>query len=219
MRVSTTNKIIILGICCILILLGSVWYANTFNNGRLVAPMDFSTYEFQIRDTPMIISFLLISVYIIFLLHQIIKSIIAKHINMKNGNMTRKLNPKLGLLGFLGFAGFLGFWTYSIDKTIFPFCFFIFFGFFGFFFEGKMSNTLKDERFNENLHRAQLAAHKIGFVLIWVVLFITVQGFFLTNLEHIAITLIISISLILALTLFLGEYLLYRYDHDEQSEE
>lgn len=55
-----------------------------------------------------------------------------------NANRTRRLNPKLGLLGFFGFLGFIGgAWTR-----------FVFFGFFGFFYEGKMSNTLMDERFS-----------------------------------------------------------------------
>ena len=44
------------GVLCVLLLLLSVWYAATFNGGRLVEPMDFSTYTFQVRDLPMLCS-------------------------------------------------------------------------------------------------------------------------------------------------------------------
>ena len=81
---------------------------------------------------------------------------------------TRTVNPKLGFLGLFGFAGFLGFWTYRVDQTIFPFVFFLFFGFFGFFYEGKMSNTLIDERYKENKMRAQSTANKTALSIIFL---------------------------------------------------
>ena len=74
----------------------------------------------------------------------------------------------LGFLGLFGFAGFLGFWTYRVDQTIFPFVFFVFFGFFGFFYEGKMSNTLIDERYKENKMRAQSTANKTALSIIFL---------------------------------------------------
>ena len=67
-----------------------------------------------------------------------------------------------------GFAGFLGFWTYRVDQAIFPFVFFVFFGFFGFFYEGKMSNTLIDERYKENKMRAQSTANKTALSIIFL---------------------------------------------------
>lgn len=48
-----------------------------------------------------------------------------------------------------------------------PFMFFIFFGFFGFFFEGKLSDTLKDELYLENRKNAELKAYRTGFVLFY----------------------------------------------------
>lgn len=39
------------------------------------------------------------------------------------------------------------------------------------------------------------------------------------NLEYTLITLIIVIALSIALEIFLSEYLLYRYDHDDQFDE
>ena len=39
------------------------------------------------------------------------------------------------------------------------------------------------------------------------------------NLEYTLIAYVIIISLALALKIFLSEFLLYRYDHDEQLEE
>ena len=41
------------------------------------------------------------------------------------------------------------------------------------------------------------------------------QGKILGNLEHVLIAVIIVFSLAFALQIFLREYLLYRYDHDE----
>ena len=82
-----------------------------------------------------------------------------------------------------------------------------------------MSDTLMDERFKENAQKAQLTAYKIGFALIWLLLLLIGQGRFAANLEHAVIVLIAAISFILGFTLFLGKYLLYRYDHDGQSEE
>ena len=132
---------------------------------------------------------------------------------------TRTINPKLGFLGLLGFAGFLGFWTYSVDKTIFPFVFFLFFGFFGFFYEGKMSNTLLDERFKENKMKAQSVANKTSLTIIFLAILILGQGKLMDNLEYTLIALVIVIALSIALEIFLGEYLLYHYDNDEQFDE
>lgn len=138
---------------------------------------------------------------------------------IKDRNRTRKLNPKLGFLGFLGFAGFLGVLTYQTDKTIFPFVFFVFFGFFGFFFEGKMSNTLMDERFIENRRKAELKAYRVGQIVSFLVLIASLwQRLFPTN-EAKLIFITISLSLTFALVIFLAEYLLYRYDHDNSGEE
>lgn len=71
-----------------------------------------------------------------------------------------------------GFLGFGGFWTYYKFGEIFPFTFFIFFGFFSFFFEGKLSHILEDELFQENKRKAQLEAYKIGFKLLFVVIWL-----------------------------------------------
>ena len=126
-------------------------------------------------------------------------------------NRTRKLNPKLGFLGFFGFLGFLdldlpGSWIR-----------FIFFGFFGFFYEGKMSDTLVDERFQENKNKAQLMALKIAFAVIIIALLLLSLGeyFNFISIEYLYRAGQILIALSIALAMFLSEYLLYRYDHDE----
>lgn len=126
-------------------------------------------------------------------------------------NRTRKLNPKLGFLGFFGFLGFLdlpGSWLR-----------FLFFGFFGFFYEAKMSDTLMDERFRENKNKAQLMALKISFaVIIIALLFLSLGEYFnFMSIEYLYRAAQIMISLSIALAVFLSEYLLYRYDHDEYS--
>ena len=200
------------GIFCIAALLAAIWYAVIFNDSRLVVPVDLGSYAFTPKDLPMIVSVLLACVYALALSIHIVKSNRAH----TAANKTRKLNPKLGLLGLLGFLGFSGFWAYSVRGDVFPFAFFLFFGFFGFFYEGKMSGTFKDERFRENAARAQLTAYKITFCITLASLIILCQRKLFGSLEYTLIATIIVLSLTLALGIFLPEYLLYRYDHDEQ---
>lgn len=150
MKKNKTKLLVILGAICILLVAVSSWYTITFNEARFIVPMDISTYTFRLKDLPMIISGILITFYVLYLVVLLIQVIAVNKRKGNNATITRNLNPKLGFLGFLGFFGFLGFWTYNIDKTIFPFVFFVFFGFFGFFYEGKLSNTFMDERYQEN---------------------------------------------------------------------
>lgn len=212
-------KVICMGIGCVLLALASSWYSIKYNDSRLVVPMDFSTYAFQPKDLPMLLSVALVSIYGIYLFILLLKTIIKNQKTKSETKTTRKLNPKLGLLGFLGFLGLLGFWTYQIDKTIYPFCFFLFFGFFGFFFEGKMSNTLMDERFRENAVKAQLISYKIGYAVLFVMLLLLGRGALMGNLEYTLIFLVCGISLTLAAVIFLSEYLLYRFDHADKFED
>lgn len=207
------------GIFCVLSMLISSWYAVTFNDSRLVVPMDFKHYVFQTKDLPMILSSSLTCVYIFSLVMMLFIYAGKKHRQVEETGITRKIDPRLGWLGVLGFLGFAGFWTYSLDGSVFPFVFFLFFGFFGFYYEGKMSATFMDERFRENIARAQLKAYKITFRIMLIALVILCQGKLFGSLEYTLIAAIIILSLALALGIFFSEYLLYRYDHDDQAEE
>ena len=133
-----------------------------------------------------------------------------KNTGTEKSRYARKISSKLGYLGILGLMGFLGFWTYDLNKTIFPFCFFMFFGFFGFFYEGKMSNTYMDERYNENKKRAQFLSYKFGFtsVFVLIVMFAVISSH-VENLDYLLISLVIAISL------FLSEYFLYHFDQGD----
>lgn len=206
------------GIFSILFLFASSWYAITFNDSRLVAPIQ-GHYSFQIKDLPMLLSVSLICVYVIALFITLILHADKMRRQQEKSNSTRKLNPKLGLLGLLGFLGFGGFWTYPVNGTVFPFLFFVFFGFFGFYFEGKMSGTFMDERFRENATRASLKASNISFAIIFIALIVLGQGKLFSNLDYTLIAILITVSLILALRIFLAEYLLYRYDYDDRADE
>lgn len=207
------------GIFCVLSILISSWYAITFNDSRLVVPMDSKDYVFDIKDLPMIISVSITLVYLIALFVIFFIHVRKKQRQVQKTGITRNINPKLGCLGVLGFLGFAGFWTYAVNGTIFPFVYFLFFGFFGFYYEGKMSGTFMDERFRENSVRAQLNAYRITFGVMLIALVILCQGKLFGNLEYTLIAAIITLSLALALGIFLSEYLLYRYDHDDQVEE
>lgn len=199
------------GAACAALTGAAVWYDLTYNGGRLVYPMD--SYAFRPTDIPMLLALVLDAVYILFLFVLLIGGILAQRRQTAVTNRTRKLNPKLGLLGVLGLAGLAGFYTYPVYGLYFPFGFFAFFGFFGFFFEGKMSNTLMDERFRENAAKAELKAYRTGFIIIFLLLVIT-GGYSGASSELALPILMTGIALTLALTLFLSEYLLYRYDHD-----
>ena len=59
---------------------------------------------------------------------------------------------------------------------VYPFIFFLFFGFFGFFYEGKMSNTLMDERYVENKLRAELTAHRVMRAIVFLTLILFGRG-------------------------------------------
>ena len=217
-----TNKMKIwigCGLFCVLSVLFSSWYAVAYNDSRLVAPMDFKNYVFEIRDLPMIVSVSLTCIYLVALFAMLFIHAGKKQRQAEETGATRKINPKLGCLGVLGFLGFTGFWTYSVDGAVFPFAFFLFFGFFGFYYEGKMSGTFMDERFRENIARAKLKAYKITFGAMLLALIILCQGKLFGNLEYTLIAFIITLSLALALGIFLSEYLLYRYDHDDQAGE
>lgn len=212
-------KIIIsLGITCVLMLIGAIWYAVNYNDARLVVPTKFP-YVFSIKDLPMLVAVLCTILYVFALIGLIIQTDIANRKRQKVLQRTRKINPKLGFLGFFGFFGFLGFSTYSIDQSIYPFAFFVFFGFFGFFYEGKMSNTFIDERYKENKMKAQSVANKTSLSIIFLAILILGQGKLMDSLEYTLIAFVIVVALSLALEIFLSEYLLYHYDNDEQFDE
>lgn len=110
----------------------------------------------------------LLALYIVYPAVLFFQSTSANKRRGSTSRSTRTVNPQLGFLGLFGFAGFLGFWTYRVDQTIFPFVFFLFFGFFGFFYEGKMSNTLIDERYKESKMRAQSTVNKTALSIIFL---------------------------------------------------
>ncbi|MCI9083480.1 MAG: DUF3796 domain-containing protein [Lachnospiraceae bacterium] len=207
------------GILCVLSVLISSWYAVAFNDSRLVVPTDFENYVFHAKDLPMIISVLITCIYMFAIAIRLFIKIRKRQKQVEETAVHRKVNPGLGFLGLFGFLGFAGFWTYSLNGTVYPFAFFLFFGFFGFFYEGKMSGTFMDERFRENADRARLKAYRITFEVMFVALVILCQGKLFGSLEHTLIAAIIILSLALASGLFLSEYLLYRYDHDGQTDE
>ena len=215
MKKSKWKTIIIPGIICVLILIVSIWYSVKFNESRLVVKTDLETYQFSPKDLPMICAVVLTITYGLYLMVCLGRTSLQQKKAILETNRTRKISPKLGFLGFLGFMGFMGFWTYSTAGRTFPFMYFMFFGFFGFFYEGKMSNTFMDERFKENVNRAQLNALKIAFSLIIIEFIFLSLGSYFMSLEYMLIVLHILIGLSIALAFFLSEYFLYRYDHDE----
>ncbi|MBD5508498.1 MAG: DUF3796 domain-containing protein [Lachnospiraceae bacterium] len=207
MKRNKAKEIIIPGILCMIFLAASIWYSVRYNESRLIVPTDLETYQFSPKDIPMICSIILTIVYGYYLLVCLGKTSIQQKKNILKTNRTRKLNAKLGFLGFFGFLGFIGGGWFR----------FVFFGFFGFFYEGKMSNTLMDERFRENKKKAQLMALKAAFAVIIFAFILILIGESFMSIESLFTVIYILISLSIALAIFLSEYLLYRYDHNEYS--
>lgn len=75
-----------------------------------------------------------------------------------------------------------------------------------------------DERYIENRRRASLAAGRVGRAIIFLAVVIVGMGKPILRAEFTLIAFLIVVTLALALELFLSEYLLYRYDHDELAE-
>lgn len=205
-------KIVGMGIICLLMVIGASLYAVKFNDSRLVVPME-QPYEFTLKDLPMHIAVACMVLYVFYLCWlgcQKAKKDAAAHV-------TRRISPKLGIMGLLGFLGLLGFYTYNTEGRVAPFLFFMFFGFFGFFYEGKMSNTFMDERYMENKRRAQRKAHRIAQGIVYVTLFLVAmaEGRILKATDTKLIILVIAVACSIAVDIFLGEYLLYQYDHEE----
>lgn len=219
MKKSRKKLTIIFGVICTLFIAVSSWYTITYNESRILKPMNWSDYVFRTQDLPMISSVILFILYLLYLVMPMRTAILPDRRREAASQSARTVNPKLGLLGLSGFAGFLGFWTYRMDKSIFPFVFFMFFGFFGFFYEGKMSNTFIDERYKENKMKAQSVANKTSLSIIFLAILILGQGKLMDSLEYTLIAFVIVVALSLALEIFLSEYLLYHYDNDEQFDE
>lgn len=204
--------LIIFGVLCAVCVAAATAYSLNFNEGRLVYPMDFGSYQFQVKDIPMILALIITVLYVFYLAAAIIvHGMVVKREGRRTGR-PRKISPKLGYLGFLGFAGFAGIGTYLSQGPIFPFVFFVFFGFFGFFYEGKMSNILADERFLKNRREAELKALRVGYRLTFLLVILVGMAGNRVSADIGAVLLISGISLICGLVTFLNEYLLYRYD-------
>ena len=210
MKKGKIKNLVASGIICVIVLVLATVHSVLYNDSRLVKPTVVSEYVFSVKDLPMWIAMILVFIYVLYLVVTFFKVILKNKTLEKN--RTRKIHPMLGLLGFAGFLGFLGFWTYSEFGIIYPFFAFVFFGFFGFFFEGKLSDTLKDELYEENEKRAELKAYKIGFLLLFLSIWLIARGMLSWNLEWCAIFMLSSMSLIYGVVLFLSKYFLYRFE-------
>ena len=188
------KKIIFMGVGCALLLIVGTIYSLLYNDGRWVKNMDMSEYVFSYKDIPMLVIGALIALYAIYIVIICFKNVFSK--NSREKRYSRTISPYWGFCGMFGFLGFGGFWTYYKFGEIFPFAFFIFFGFFSFFFEGKLSHILEDELFQENKRKAQLEAYKIGFKLLFVVIWLMAIGMFSRNVEWCAMFMLISVSTI-----------------------
>lgn len=203
------KKIFYLFLASVLFLLISTIYSVLFNNSRLVVPTDFSTFQLTLKDLPMIVSLSCFCITFLYILFCIFFCIFKRKKELKKFNKTRKINPRIGMLGFLGFLGFFGIHTLIANANPSPFVFFTFFGFFGFYYEGKLSDTLIDEMYEENRKKATFKAYNIGFNTIFILVLVAPHIY----RNYLGAVLLIALSLIIALVIFLQEYFIYYYEN------
>lgn len=58
------NRIVGLGIVCVLLAVAAAWYTTVYNEGRLLAPMEASDYVFRVQDLPMLAASVLLVLYV-----------------------------------------------------------------------------------------------------------------------------------------------------------
>lgn len=122
--------LIIFGVLCAVCVAAATAYSLNFNEGRLVYPMDFGSYQFQVKDIPMILALIITVLYVFYLAAAIIvHGMVVKREGRRTGR-TRKISPKLGYLGFFGFAGFCGNRDLPVTGPDLPLCIFCIFWFF-----------------------------------------------------------------------------------------
>ncbi len=119
MKKKCVRRTVLLGAACALLLAAASGYSMAFNGGRLVEPMDFSTYVFRAGDLPMLLALALTVCYVGYLVVLLVGYTLSSRHRQASARTARAVNPRLGLLGLLGFLGFLGFWTYRTDGSIF----------------------------------------------------------------------------------------------------
>ena len=137
MKKAKVRRIIVSGIACIILLAVSAWYSITFNDSRLVKPMDASEYSFQIRDMPMLISIILLMLYGVYLFFLLVRAILAEKSRETQMRTTRRINPKYGFFGFFGLFG-----PIVLTRRFFPLCFSCFLVFSGFSMRGSCPEHL-----------------------------------------------------------------------------
>ncbi len=205
-------RLLIFGFVSMLIFVITAYFSVNTNNGRLLYPATWTSYYFKMADLPMIVGWSVLSVFFIDLAATLTVHHMATKRDFEKHGKVRRPNPGLGYLGFLGFTGFIGIFTELLYHNAAPFTLFIFFGFFGYFYEEKVSKVLSDERQRVNRREAQAKANGLGFKLQIVVLLVAMAAGMTGHAAVTAAVLTAGISLVCALTIYLTEYLVYRYD-------
>lgn len=184
------KKVAMLGIVIFVTLIVCSSYSLNYNEGRIVLPMDYSNYTFQIKDISMWLAITLMIAYVFYVVVLIISATLKRQ--REDGNYTRRIDARFGYFGFAGF--------------------------FAFFYEAKLAHLYKDERYLQNADKARAQATKFAFSLIVLLLIFICMG----DANHINLAfplMLISTSIICGLTIFLNEYLLYKYDSEENFNE
>ena len=93
MKRSTIKWLVAGGVVCAAALALSIWYAVAYNDSRLVAPMDFSTYVFRPQDLPMLCSGGLLVVYVLALFVTVFRWAFRAKAERHATSYTRTVSP------------------------------------------------------------------------------------------------------------------------------
>lgn len=116
------------------------------------------------------------------------------------------------ILGFCGLLGMIGPIAYYYTKEPFMICFIAFIGFFGFFFENKIPDDRKNEKFLVNENKARIFSTRFALMAI---IFCMIISFNISNVKSAYTFLIGAISVIWGLVILVNQYLLYRFMKQE----
>ena len=89
MKRGKVKRVILVGIVCVLLLAAASWYSVTYNEARLVVPMDYSTYVFRPQDLPMIAAILVFVAYIVYLVLLLVRAVLSNRNRARNTQVTR----------------------------------------------------------------------------------------------------------------------------------
>ena len=99
MQRKTVRGFVAAGLGCAGLMAAAVWYSVTYNEARLVEPMDFSTYVFRPQDLPMILGILAVAAYALCLAAAVVRAAFRARRDPDSAVYTSRVGPRRGGVG------------------------------------------------------------------------------------------------------------------------